>query len=48
MLYIIGGKVITMEGDVWENGYLAIENGKIMELGTVYGNHGGKKGYGGG
>ena len=35
MLYIIGGKVITMEGDVWENGYLAIENGKIMELGTV-------------
>ena len=35
MLYIIGGKVITMEGDVGENGYLAIENGKIMELGTV-------------
>ena len=35
MLYIIGGKVITMEGDVWEKGYLAVENGKIRELGTV-------------
>lgn len=35
MLYIIGGKIITMEGEIWENGYLAIENGKIRELGTV-------------
>lgn len=35
MLYIIGGKVITMEGDVWEKGYLAIDKGKIRELGPV-------------
>ncbi|MGN1180043.1 MAG: amidohydrolase [Suilimivivens sp.] len=35
MLYIIGGKVMTMEGDVWDPGYLVIENGKIKELGPV-------------
>ena len=35
MLYIIGGKVLTMEGDVWEKGYLAIDKGKIRELGPV-------------
>lgn len=35
MLYITGGKVITMEGDVWEKGYVGIENGKIRELGPA-------------
>lgn len=35
MLYIAGGKVITMEGDVWEKGYIGIENGKIKELGPI-------------
>lgn len=35
MLYIIGGKTITMEGDVWEKGYLIIDKGKIRELGPV-------------
>ncbi|MBD5501223.1 MAG: amidohydrolase [Lachnospiraceae bacterium] len=35
MLYIVGGKVITMEGTVWEKGYVGIENGKIKELGPV-------------
>lgn len=35
MLYIVGGKIVTMEGDIWEKGYLGIENGKIMELGPM-------------
>lgn len=35
MIYILGGKVITMEGPVWEKGYLVIENGKIRELGPM-------------
>lgn len=35
MLCIVGGKIITMEGEVWEKGYLVIENGKIKELGPV-------------
>ena len=35
MLYIIGGKVITMTGEVWEKGYLCIEQGKIKKLGPM-------------
>ena len=35
MLYIVGGKILTMAGDVWEKGYLGIENGKIKELGPM-------------
>lgn len=35
MLYIIDGKVITMEGSTWEKGYVCIENGKIRELGSM-------------
>lgn len=35
MLYIIGGKVITMADKIWEKGYLCIENGKIKELGPM-------------
>lgn len=35
MLYIAGGKVVTMEGATWDNGYLMIENGKIKELGPM-------------
>lgn len=35
MLYIIGGKVMTMAGQVWDKGYLCIQNGKIRELGPI-------------
>lgn len=35
MIYILGGKVITMTGEVWEKGYVTIENGKISELGPM-------------
>ena len=35
MLYIIGGKILTMAGEVWEKGYICIENGKIRELGPM-------------
>lgn len=35
MLYIIGGKIKTMTGEVWEKGYLCIEDGKIKELGPM-------------
>lgn len=35
MLYIIGGKILTMAGDVWEKGYLCIDDGKIKELGPM-------------
>ncbi len=35
MIYIIGGKIITMEDEIWEKGYLIIENGKIKELGPM-------------
>ncbi len=35
MLYIIGGKVLTMTGQVWERGYICIEEGKIKELGPM-------------
>lgn len=35
MTYIIGGKILTMAGDVWEKGYLRIENGRIKELGPM-------------
>lgn len=35
MLYIIGGKVIPMTGEVWERGYICIEEGKIKDLGPV-------------
>lgn len=38
MLYIIGGKVITMEGETWEKGYLCIEEGKIKDLGPMKNN----------
>lgn len=35
MIYIIGGKVITMEEETWEKGYLCIEDGKIKDLGPM-------------
>lgn len=35
MLYIIGGKILTMAGEIWEKGYICIENGKIRELGPM-------------
>lgn len=35
MLYIIGGKILTMTGEIWEKGYLCIEDGKIRELGPM-------------
>ncbi len=35
MIYIIGGKIITMTGKVWEKGFLSIENGKIKEVGPM-------------
>ncbi len=35
MIYIVGGKILTMAGDVCEKGYLCIENGKIRELGPM-------------
>lgn len=35
MLYIIGGKVLTMTGEIWDKGYLCIEDGKIKELGPM-------------
>ncbi|MDR2888901.1 MAG: amidohydrolase [Lachnospiraceae bacterium] len=35
MLFIIGGKILTMAGQVWERGYLRIEEGKICELGPM-------------
>lgn len=35
MLYIIGGRVLTMAGQSWEKGYVCIENGRIKELGPV-------------
>lgn len=35
MLYIIGGKVITMADKIWEKGYLCIEKGKIKDLGPM-------------
>ena len=37
MIYILGGKIVTMEGPVWEKGYLIIEDGKIRELGPMNG-----------
>lgn len=35
MLYIIGGKIIPMTGEVWEKGYICIEEGKIQDLGPI-------------
>lgn len=35
MMYIIGGRIITMTGKTWEKGYLCIEQGKIKELGAM-------------
>lgn len=35
MLYIIGGKIWTMAGQIWEKGYLCIAEGKIKELGPI-------------
>lgn len=35
MLYIIGGKVLPMTGEVWEKGYVCIEAGKIKEVGPM-------------
>lgn len=35
MLYIIGGRVLTMSGEIWEKGYICIEEGKIKELGAM-------------
>ena len=35
MIYILGGRVITMEGDIWDKGYICIDRGKIKELGPM-------------
>lgn len=35
MKCILGGRIITMEGPVWEKGYLCIDKGKITELGPM-------------
>ena len=35
MICLTGGKIITMEGDIWEKGYLCIEKGKILDLGPL-------------
>lgn len=35
MLHVIGGKILTMAGQVWENGYLHIAEGKIVKLGSL-------------
>ena len=35
MIYIVGGKILTMAGDSWEKGYLCIEDGKIREVGPM-------------
>ncbi|MBQ9927430.1 MAG: amidohydrolase [Lachnospiraceae bacterium] len=35
MIIILGGKVLTMEGQTWEKGYICIENGKIRDLGPM-------------
>ena len=32
MMYITGGKILTMEGQVYENGTIGIEDGKIKEV----------------
>lgn len=32
MLYITGGKILTMAGRVYENGTIGIQNGKIAEI----------------
>ncbi len=32
MMYITGGKILTMEGQVYENGTIRIEDGKIMDI----------------
>lgn len=34
-MYIVGGKIMTMAEDIWEKGYLCIEDGKIKELGPI-------------
>ena len=35
MLYIIGGRILTMSGAIWEKGYICIEKGKIKDLGPM-------------
>lgn len=35
MIIIVGGKILTMAGDIWDKGYLCIEKGKIKELGPM-------------
>lgn len=35
MIIIVGGKILTMAGDIWDRGYLCIEKGKIKELGPM-------------
>lgn len=35
MLYIIGGRILTMAGKSWDKGYICIEDGKIRELGPM-------------
>lgn len=35
MLYIIGGRILTMSENIWEKGYICIEEGKIKELGSM-------------
>lgn len=35
MIYILGGRIVTMEGPVFEKGYICIDEGKIKELGPM-------------
>lgn len=35
MIYILGGRIVTMEGPVFEKGYICIDKGKIKELGPM-------------
>lgn len=35
MIYIINGKIMTMEDEIWDRGYICIENGKIKEMGPM-------------
>lgn len=35
MLIILGGRILTMSGPIWEKGYLCIDHGIITELGPM-------------
>lgn len=43
MLVVCGGTVYTMEGEILENGYVAIEGSKIKEIGSNFKNKNGKR-----